>query len=406
MARKRRSRKSSRRWFARAFVPLSAIVLLLALGLVFRERLVDLWLTTTSPGQRLPDRGLTPAQQLDEAVVLGARELGVPNTRIGRRAGAKHMPHFEFRCPDRLHPITANRWLSRIFLDAGLEILDCAEDGPSARPKLEYVLAAGPRREARATLTVYPPIGDPPLHEAHPRLAILVDDLGHNYGRVARGVLDLGEPITVSVLPGLGSSRRLEREARRRGHAVFLHLPMEPEDYPAEDPGPLALFTRMGPDSVADLLATMARNFDHLDGFNNHMGSKASTDPTLVGEVLDWADREQLLVVDSYTASRSCIYTLAREREEPALRVDLFLDGEEEDEAGIMENLAEAAETARRRGWALVICHPRSETLAALEVMLPRLRDNGLRFVTVPQLFASLDASDPAPPRPRRTGPH
>jgi len=93
-------------------------------------------------------------------------------------------------------------------------------------------------------------------------------------------------------------------------------------------------------------------------------------------------------------------------QELPALRVDLFLDGEEEDEAGIMDNLAEAAETARRRGWALVICHPRPETLAALQTMLPRLTDYGLRFVTVPALFAALDASDPAPPPPRRTGPH
>ena len=404
MARKR-GRKSRKRsaWFGRFFLVTSLLLLLAALALVYREPLFDFWQSRTEDPLPLP-RDLSSAERLQEAVVLGARELGVPHHRIGRRPGEAGRPHFEFRCPDRLHPISANRWLSRIFRDAGVEILDCREEGAPARPKLHYLLAYGD--DAKVTLTLYPPIGDPPLVSTQPRLAVVIDDFGHNFGAVARGLLELDAPVTASILPGRGRSRRVEREAHQRGHAVFLHLPMEPMDWPEQDPGPGAVFTGMSPDSIAELLDELRRGFRWLDGFNHHMGSKASTVDAVVGPVLDWAAREKLLVVDSYTASRSRIYPMARERELPALRVDLFLDGEEENEAQIAENLAQAADLARSRGWAMVICHPRPETLSALRNMVPRLKDNGLRFVTVPQLMATLDASDPAPPPPARPGPH
>lgn len=406
MARKRRRRaKQSLPWFLRAFLPISLLVVLAALALLVREPLFDQWRRWTSD-ELPPPREIGPGQVLEEAVVLGARELGVPRRRIGRRPGEGGLPHFEFRCPDRLHPITANRWLSRIFEDAGLRILDCREEGGATRPKLHFLLAAGRAPEVRATLTLYPPIGDPPLVSIQPRLAVIIDDFGHNYGRVARGLLDLKVPITASILPGRNRSGRLEREARARGHAVFLHLPMEPEDYPDQDPGHGAIFTTMSADSIARLLDALRGEFGRLDGFNHHMGSQASTEDAVVGPVLDWAARENLLVVDSYTAARSRVYPMARERELPALRVDLFLDGEEESEPEIMENLAAAAAIARKRGWAVVIGHPRPETLSALSAMVPRLTDYGLHFVTAPQLFASLDASDPAPPPPARPGPH
>ncbi len=405
--RSRRSRKSRPRgrWFARFFLVASLLLLLVGLSLIYREQLYDLWQSHREEPLPLP-REISPDEELEEAVILGARELGVPRRRIGRRPGEAGRPHFEFRCPDRLHPISANRWLSRVFADAGVEILDCREEGTIARPKLQYLLGAGEASAARATLTLYPPLGEAPLMGAQPRVAIIIDDFGHNYGRTVRGLLDLGVPITASILPGRNRSERVEREARRRGHAVFMHIPMEPLGWPEQDPGFGALFTDMSADSIGDLLEELGSGFRKLDGVNHHMGSRASTVDAVVSPFLEWVARKKLLVVDSYTAMRSRVYPMAREMDLPTLRVDLFLDGEEENEVQIAENLAQAAEIARKRGWVLVIGHPRSETLSALRKMLPRLEDGGLRFITAPELFAGLDASDPAPPLPARPGPH
>jgi polysaccharide deacetylase 2 family uncharacterized protein YibQ len=261
-----------------------------------------------------------------------------------------------------------------------------------------FQLAAGPAQEARAVLSLYPPRGRPPLQETLPRLALIIDDLGHNFGRVPRGLLDLEIPITASILPGRRYSNRLEQEARKRGHAVFMHLPMEPLGYPKQDPGDGAIFSSMGRDTILDLLRELRSGFRDLDGFNNHMGSRATRVESVLEPILEWAEAEKLLVVDSMTDPRSRLYAMAQNRGIPSLRVDLFLDGEEEDEGQIMENIAIAAETARRRGWAIATAHPRPETLRALQNMAPRLRDYGIRFVTLPELYENLSESDPSPP--------
>jgi len=388
-----------RRWFPRLVLPL-ALVLALA-GLVWLQ---PDWLPL--PGREAEPyptvaRDLDDAERLEEAILLGAGEMGVPRRRIARKRADDGVPIYEVRCPDRLHPVTANRWLHRVFADAGVEVADCAERGDLERPRLLYRLRLGGEGGARARLVLYPPTGQPPLREAWPRVAVIIDDLGHNWGRVTRGLLDLDLPLTASILPGLRRSARVEREARRRGHAVFLHLPMEPEGYPSQDPGPRAVFADMGSDSVAALMDALAADFEVIDGLNNHMGSRACCVDSVVRAVLAWAARRDLVVVDSQTSPNSRIWALGEEMELPVLRADLFLDGEGEDEAQVMANLAAAAEVARRRGWAVTIGHPRKDTLAALRKMGPRLRDYGVRFVTITEMAASLREADPSPPPAR-----
>jgi polysaccharide deacetylase 2 family uncharacterized protein YibQ len=396
LAKKKHGRSLSKSRLARLFLLLVTLLALAGLFYLLRDRLGE-------GGEGVfpsVERRLSPEERLTEFVLLGAREMGVPRHRIARRPAADGGHRFEFRCPDRLHPITANRWLHRIFVDAGVEVLECVEEGRSQRPTLRYRLAAGDKGQARATLVVLPPLGDPPLQEAWPRLAILLDDLGHHFGRVQRDLFELDMKLTASILPGRRSSGRLAREARKRGHAVFMHLPMEPLGYPEHDPGYGALFADMSPDSVRRHMNVLAADFGPMDGFNNHMGSRASQVDSVVTALVDWAAARELIVVDSYTTAHSLIHPLGRERGARVLRVDLFLDGEMEDEGQIAENIAQAVDKARQRGWALAIAHPRPETLRALRKMVPRLRDYGLRFVTVPELMGGSGEDDPAPPSP------
>ena len=391
---KRAARSGVFIWFLLAVIGLLGLS---GVAMVYQHAWIDLWDRVTGKAEYPAERNLSPESRLAEAIVLGARELGIPRERIRRNTGEDGLPHYELRCPDRLHPVTANRWLSRIFAGAGVEVLDCEEEGRLERPALLFHLASGAGGEARARLSLLPPEGQAPLNGRRPKLAIMIDDLGHNYGRVPRGLLDLGIPITASILPERRYSGRLEREARERGHAVFLHLPMEPLGYPDKDPGAGALFTSMSRDTILEILRGHRERFKRLDGFNNHMGSRATASDAVLAPLLDWAEAEGLLVVDSMTDARSKLYIEANRRGLPALRVDLYLDGEEEDEAQIMENIAIAAETARLRGWAIAICHPRAETLRALENMTPRLGDYGLDFVTLPELYGSLGGADPSP---------
>jgi len=358
------------------------VIAAVAAGALLLERDLVRW-----RGHRTDRSGrLGPEQLLDGTLRRAIRELGVPPSKIRRSSAEDGLAVYRFRCPAQLHPVTANRWLSRIFEDEGLRILDCREKGRPGRPDLFYLLEQAGRPPLQVRLRMDPPRGDPPLFQDQPLLALVIDDFGNNYGPVARGLLDLPVSLTTSILPGLRRSERIEKEARKSGHAVFLHLPMEPLDWPERDPGPGALFAGIGADSARALLDRDSAGFRRLDGLNNHMGSRACQDAELVNAILDWSGERHLLVLDSWTHSKSKIALLAGKQGRPPLKSDLFLDGEEEDEAAIADNLLKLSEIARERGWAIGIGHPRRETLEVLQRMTVRLENYGFRFVTLPQL--------------------
>ena len=84
--------------------------------------------------------------------------------------------------------------------------------------------------------------------------------------------------------------------------------------------------------------------------------------------------------------------------------VDVFLDDDGRPEE--MQRQWDAAiALAKERGQAILLCHPRRETRKALLELLPQLRREGIRPVTVEELLASSartahDASGP-PSAPR-----
>ena len=368
---------------------LALAVFVVALGLAAWR----LWGPLPLPGwgEKPAEERVDRSEQGRDLILRAIRELGVPESRISRDTSEGGLPLFRFRCPDRLHPISANRWLSRILEEEGLVLLDCREEGRPGRPTLHYLVQAEGEPPLLWSLRMDPPRGEPPVEGAQPLLAIIIDDFGNNYGPVVRRLLDLDIPLTVSILPGLRRSERVEREARERGHGIFLHLPMEPVGYPQHDPGPVALFAGMATDSILEILDRHAAGFRGLDGLNNHMGSRATRDPQVIAPLLEWAAERRLIVVDSWTHPRSRLHQMAVERGLPSLAADEFLDGMEEDEAGVTEKLLELMEIARQRGWALGIGHPRSETINVLEKMVPRLQDHDFRVVTVPELIRHIE---------------
>ncbi|HER63611.1 MAG TPA: divergent polysaccharide deacetylase family protein, partial [Desulfobacteraceae bacterium] len=80
---------------------------------------------------------------------------------------------------------------------------------------------------------------DPPREEL-PRIAIIIDDMGHHQ-QVGEELLDLDMNLTFSFLPHAPFTSGQAERARQLGRDILLHMPMEPRD-PRWDPGPGALY--------------------------------------------------------------------------------------------------------------------------------------------------------------------
>ena len=92
-------------------------------------------------------------------------------------------------------------------------------------------------------------VPQPPQPGKLPRVAIIIDDIGYD-SQIAEKFIGLNAAITLSILPHSPQQRQIVRMAREKGLDLMLHLPMEPLEYPAVNPGPGALLAEMTPDKL------------------------------------------------------------------------------------------------------------------------------------------------------------
>jgi polysaccharide deacetylase 2 family uncharacterized protein YibQ len=210
------------------------------------------------------------------------------------------------------------------------------------------------------------------------KLAIIIDDVGYNL-RNARAFLELGIPLTFSVLPQVTYSARLAEDIHHAGHEIMLHQPMQPHN-PEIDPGPGALYLQH---TRADMEVIIQQNLAELPfacGVNNHMGSLFTESQLRVSEMLDIFQQSSMFFVDSFTSSNSVAFRTARARHMVAAYRNVFIDNEPE-AAAIYRQLREAKDRALKSGSAIAIGHPRPETVQVLADFLKEIQQSNIEFV-------------------------
>jgi len=223
------------------------------------------------------------------------------------------------------------------------------------------------------------------LAQANAYLAIIIDDLGHNYS-LGKAVLELPKPVTASVLPRLAWSRNIALQAHRQGREIMLHQPMTSIRNHPLGPGGLTLeHTSADMESMLD--ANLA-SVPHASGVNNHMGSFLTGQEDSMNRFMAvLRERGGLYFVDSRTGVMSKAGLKARAEGLSSARRDVFLDNER-DPVQIRKRLHEAVRLARLKGTALAIGHPYPETIAVLAAELPALAEKGIELVPVSRLIS------------------
>jgi polysaccharide deacetylase 2 family uncharacterized protein YibQ len=235
------------------------------------------------------------------------------------------------------------------------------------------VLALRPRQPVSAT----------PGAKDGPRLAIIIDDMGHDRAP-AEELLALPVPLTISVLPNQPFSAEVAEEAFRRGDQVLLHLPMEPEAGGGGSEGatqePIELRVGMSVGEVNSTLAGMLDTVPHVVGVNNHEGSRATADAPLMQELMPALRQRNLFFIDSRTTASTVAYSTAERDGLPSASRKVFLDDTPTKEA-VLAQLDLAAKEAQRDGSVIAIGHPHPATIAALTQAAPTLESRGIHLV-------------------------
>lgn len=219
--------------------------------------------------------------------------------------------------------------------------------------------------------------------DATPRIAIIIDDVGHRLVEGRRAV-ELPGAVALAFLPHTPHARELAEAAHASGKEVLLHLPLQAlED---RDPGPGALLLDTTEPAFRRIVRENLAAIPHARGVNTHMGSLLTRHPGHMA----WLMEELLAVgglyfVDSYTAVESVALQMAHEAGVPAVRRHVFLDAEISRE-GVRFQFARLVAHARENGYAVGIGHPFPETMDVLEEVLVRLDEHGVTLVPVSSL--------------------
>lgn len=107
-----------------------------------------------------------------------------------------------------------------------------------------------------------------------PRVALMVGGLGLNAAATQRAIDRLPSEVTLSFVPYADNLQGWINKARAAGHEVMLEIPMEPMDYPNNDPGPQTLLSSVAPEENVRRLENLLGRGTGYFGVTNYLGAR------------------------------------------------------------------------------------------------------------------------------------
>lgn len=256
---------------------------------------------------------------------------------------------------------------------------------PETAEKPEKPVKPAPVQKGYSAPSVALPVVKPPKVSGPGTIAIIIDDMGTNL-REAKDLMDIGVPLTFSVIPGLREAKEVAEAVHGKGYDVMLHIPMEPQDYPRRRLEANGLLMAYSGNEIEQRMKGYLQIVPYAVGANNHMGSRFTEDRDKMRAVLEVLKEKRMFFVDSMTSPKSVGLSLSHELGlQAAARNAPFLDNSQ-DVSAIKLQLGALERMARKKGSAVGICHPHRATIQALTEELPLMRGRGIRFVYVSRL--------------------
>jgi uncharacterized protein len=187
-----------------------------------------------------------------------------------------------------------------------------------------------------------------------PRIAIVISGLGIGTSGTAEALSKLPGPITFAFAPYNSNLAQLATRARNEGHEVLLQVPMEPFDYPDNDPGPQTLLTTLDTGQNIDRLHWLMSRFQGYVGISNFMGARFTASEPAFAPVLKEIAKRGLIYLDDGTSSRSLAGQIAGANNLAFAKAEVVIDAVPTP-AEIDRALARLEAGARERGVAVGI---------------------------------------------------
>jgi polysaccharide deacetylase 2 family uncharacterized protein YibQ len=179
---------------------------------------------------------------------------------------------------------------------------------------------------ARPSATYARPIKMPADKPDAPRIAIIVGGLGTSAAVTTDALEKLPAAVTLAFAPYGADIETLAIRARADDHEVLLQVPMEPFDYPDNDPGPQTLLTSLSGEQNVDRLQWLMSRMQGYVGVASFMGARFTGSEQAMAPVLRETAKRGLIFVDDGASARSIAGQFAGSHNLPFAKADLVID--------------------------------------------------------------------------------
>ena len=217
-----------------------------------------------------------------------------------------------------------------------------------------------------------------------PKIAIMLGGLGLS-GSTTERALTLPSSITMGFSPYAHDMAGWLNQAKEDGHEVFVNMPVEPVDYPADDTGPYALLTNLSAEKNIERLSWVLSRAEGYAGIYTTPSEKFTYSQKSMTPVLEYMQKKHLLFVYGDGYNNNMLLQLSKKLSQPLIVRDFIID-EQVSAVKIEKKLRALEETARVNGFALGIGNPYPITIKILERWLPALAAKVIDIVPISQL--------------------
>ena len=215
-----------------------------------------------------------------------------------------------------------------------------------------------------------------------PRIAIVLTGLGIGTKITETAIAKLPGAVTLAFVPYGADTEGLVSKARDDSHEVLLQVPMEPVDYPDNDPGPQTLLTSLPPERNIDRMHWALSRVRGYVGIMNYMGARLTASEGSLSPVLKEVGKRGLVYFDDAASARSIAAQIAGTNNIAFAKADVVIDAVPTT-ADIGKALTRLEGVARTNGTAVGVATALPVTIERLAQWAKTVKGRGFLLVPI-----------------------
>ena len=218
-------------------------------------------------------------------------------------------------------------------------------------------------------------------------IALVITGLGLSQPTTESAIETLPPEITFSFNPYASQLKNWTRRARAAGHELILEVPMEPFDYPDNDPGPHTLLSFQTDLVNIERLTWLMGRMTGYVGIINLDGSKFISHENAVYSIMREVKNRGLLYMDHNSQTANTPYKISQELKLEYTQGTMVID-EIKNKQAIDQALKRLEETAQQQGSAIGVASALPLSIQRLNEWTSNLKQRGITLVPLTHMVA------------------